>query len=199
MKIAHKSSLKTVAFAVGDALRRAGIEATLTGGSCATVHSDAKYQSMDIDFVLRSAPTQTDLDRAMSKVGFEREGARYVHSESPYFVEFPLGPLGIGDDYQIKPVELRLGSSRIQALSPTDACRDRLAAFYHWNDRQSLQAAVEVARRRKVNLKLIERWSRDEGAARQFKEFRRALDGSRRAGSSRPLLRSRQGRVTVTG
>jgi hypothetical protein len=64
-----------------------------------------------------------------------------------FFVEFPVGPLGIGRDLAVKPVQIRIGGGarRIRALSATDCCRDRLAAFYHWNDRQSLDAAVDIA------------------------------------------------------
>lgn len=47
---------------------------------------------------------------------------------------------------------LRVGRGRTLALSPTDACRDRLAAFYHWSDRGGLAAAVAIAQRHRVNM-----------------------------------------------
>jgi hypothetical protein len=40
---------------------------------------------------------------------------------------------------------------------------DRLAGYFHWNDRQGLEQAIAVARRHPVNLIDIERWARDEG------------------------------------
>ena len=61
------------------------------------------------------------------------------------------------------------------ALSATDSCRDRLAAFYHWNDRQSLEVAVHIARRQKVNLRKIRQWSEQEDHLEQFEEFQRRV------------------------
>jgi hypothetical protein len=57
------------------------------------------------------------------------------------------------------------------ALSPTDSCRDRLAAFYHWRDRQSLRLAVAVARHQAVDLEAIRKWSRAEGSLAEYEEF----------------------------
>jgi hypothetical protein len=56
-------------------------------------------------------------------------------------------------------------------LSATDSCRDRLAAFYHWGDRQSLTVAAWIAVRNRVNVGALRRWSAAEGAADRFVEF----------------------------
>ena len=64
-------------------------------------------------------------------------------------------------------------------LSATDSCRDRLAAFYHWSDRQSLLDAVEIARIRSVNLRKIREWSTQEGALDAFKRFTELLRAKR--------------------
>ena len=156
-------------------MARAGIKAVLTGGACAALYSRGAYQSSDLDFVLQSAISRGTLDRVMQTIGFHRRGAHYEHAAAPFFVEFPAGPLGIGSDLRIKPVVYRIGRGSVIALSPTDSCRDRLAAFYHWNDRQSLAAAVAIAKRRKVDIPALHRWSEREGALPAFKEFRAAL------------------------
>ena len=65
-------------------------------------------------------------------------------------------------------------------LSPTDACRDRLAAFYHWHDRQSLGVAVSIAVRNRVKLAAIRRWSVGEGMKHGFDEFLDELKIARR-------------------
>lgn len=171
MSITTRSTLAEVAAAVAGALRRAGIAAVLTGGACATFHSGGAYQSTDLDFVIRGRGPRRSLDAAMSAVGFVRHGDRYEHPRSVFFVEFPRGPLAIGDDFNITPIDLKLRAGSVLALSPTDACRDRLAAFFHWSDRQSLRVAVEIARRRRVNLDLIRRWSRRESHLAKFEEF----------------------------
>src|SRR5262249_367761 len=116
-------------------------------------------------------------DAAMAAIGFRRKGNQYVHPRARYLVEFPSGPLGIGADLDIRPVTFRIGRVGVKTLSPTDSCRDRLAAFYHWNDRQGLAVAGEIARRRKVNVGKILEWSRREGAANKSRAFLDALTG----------------------
>ena len=175
MTITRRSTLADVAVIVAASLRSAGFTAVLTGGACATIYSDGAYQSYDLDFIIRAGGNRRDLDQAMAGIGFVRDGDRYHHRATAFFVEFPRGPLAIGDDVDIRPVELKIGRGRTLALSATDACRDRLAAFYHWSDRQSLHSAVEIARRHRVNLAAIRRWSDREGAAERFAEFLAAL------------------------
>jgi hypothetical protein len=156
---------------VGDALRRHGITAVLTGGACASVYTGGSFVSADVDFVLAGRVSQDQLDTAMASVGFSRRGDHYVHTLTKFFVEFPRGPLAIGGEARIRPVHLTIGRTRTLALSPTDSCRDRLAAFYHWNDLQSLRVAAAIARRQRVDLALIRRWSRHEGHLEGFAAF----------------------------
>ncbi len=111
------------------------------------------------------------MDAAMGSVGFTRRQNQYVHSRSRFYVEFPRGPLAIGGDDRIRPVQRRVGQERIPMLSATDSCRDRLAAFYHWNDHQGLTVAAEIAVRNRVNLRALRRWSTAEGAEMAFTEF----------------------------
>jgi hypothetical protein len=179
VSITARSSLGSVAAQVGDALRRHGIRAVLTGGACASLHSGGAYYSVDMDFILLGHVTQAALDAALGSVGFRRSGDRYLHPRARFYVEFPRGPLAIGGDYHIRPVEHRLRRARVLALSPTDSCRDRLAAFYHWNGRQSLAVAVSIALRNRVKLAAIRRWSVTAGAEHRFDEFLAELRAAR--------------------
>jgi hypothetical protein len=171
LRLTARSSLADVAIAVGDALRRAGIRAVLTGGAYANLYSGGAYQSADADFVLGSPCTTEELDRALAPLGFRRDRDHYVHPDLPFFVEFPVGPLGIGDDFGIRPVWRRRRAARTLALSATDACRDRLAAFYHWNDRHSLAAAAAIAARNRVAFGKVREWSRREGNLARYAIF----------------------------
>lgn len=172
MRITKRTPLRHVALAVGRALAGEGIRAVLTGGACASIHSEGRYLSADVDFVLDGYVVVADLDRAMAKVGFYRDANRYLHPRSPFWVEFPRGPLAVGGDLDVRPIRLEDGSeASALALSPTDSCRDRLAAFYHWNDRQSLGVALEIATRHDLDLERIRRWSAREGHAMRFEEF----------------------------
>lgn len=176
MKISPQSSLGEVAACVSLVLERAGIVAVLTGGACATLYSQGAYQSSDLDFILQTVVSEVELDTAMKSIGFHRRGNQYENPETPFFVEFPAGPLGIGSDLGVQPVPYRIGQVMVPALSPTDSCRDRLAAFFHWKDRQSLETAVAIARHHKVDLETIKRWSESEGALPDFDEFVSRLD-----------------------
>jgi hypothetical protein len=69
-------------------------------------------------------------------------------------------------------------------LTPTDCVMDRLAWFYHSNDPQGLAQAIEVARRHRVSLARIERWSEGERAREKFREFKRKLAAAKRASRS---------------
>lgn len=171
MRLGARSSISKVALVVGAALRQHGIRAVLTGGACVSLHTDGTYVSKDIDFVIEGGPGPGELDAALAEIGFRQDGDRYVHPDIPFYVEFPPGPLAVGGDVNIRPVDVRGPTGSAYALSPTDACRDRLAAFYHWDDRQSLRQAVSIARRRKVNLAAIRRWSEAEGKGPAFREF----------------------------
>ncbi len=179
MKITARTTLETVAVAVGATLAASGIRAVLTGGACAGIYSGGVFSSQDVDFVLEGRVTLSSLDAAMASLGFTRSGNRYVHPESPYWVEFPRGPLGIGADLDVRPVPLR-SDRKVLALSPTDSCRDRLVAFFHWSDRQSLAVAVEIALRHDVDLARIRRWSKGEGHVERCADFERELERRKR-------------------
>lgn len=183
MRLTSRSSLADVAAAVGDALRRAGIRAVLTGGACAELYAEGAPASYDADFILAADTRTEDLDRALAPLGFVRKRDRYAHARLPFHVEFPAGPLGIGQDSRIKPVMHTRRGARTLALSATDACRDRLAAFYFWNDRHGLAAAVLIARRNAVSFAKIRGWSRAEGRDRQYDLF---LGELRRGRTRRP-------------
>jgi len=121
---------------------------------------------------------------ALSTLGFAREGDRYVHRLISFFVEFPSGPLGIGRDLKIRPVWRSRRAAKTLALSATDACRDRLAAFYFWKDQQSLAAAVAIAVRNRVAFAKIRAWSRSESHAEGYVLFLAEL--RRRRAAHRP-------------
>lgn len=178
MRLTAASSLPEVAVAVGSHLGRRGVTAVLTGGACVAVYTDGSYVSKDADFVIQGRTQQSTLDDALAEFGFVREGDRYVHPLVRFYIEFPPGPLAIGADLAIQPVEVVVADEVALARAPTDACRDRLAAFYHWHDRQSLSLAVRLAQHQRIDLDAIREWSRAEGSLDGFDEFLRELNGA---------------------
>jgi len=186
MTLSQRSSLGAVAAAVASSLRGQGIDAVLTGGACASIYSGGAYHSRDLDFIVVGSVSQATMDSAMAASGFARRGDRYIHPRARFYVEFPRGPLAIGGDHRVRPVTRPTAHGRIRMLSPTDSCRDRLAAFYHWGDRQSLTVAAWIAARNRVAMAALRRWSVAEGAGDRFSEF---VAEKRRLQRSRPERR----------
>jgi hypothetical protein len=190
--LTSKSTLQEVAVTVGAHLNRRGIRAVLTGGACVAIHTGT-YVSKDADYVIQSNVRQQTLEDALGELGFSRRGDQYVHPEVPFFIEFPPGPLSIGDDLNIVPTDLTVGGIAALGLSATDSCRDRLAAFYHWDDRQALELAVDIARKQPVDLDVVRRWSDAEGKADEHDEFLRKVAQERRR-----RVRRRRGKSPVS-
>jgi hypothetical protein len=71
------------------------------------------------------------------------------------------------------------GNKILKLLSPTDCIKDRLAAYYHWNDRQSLEQAILLYRSNEVDLKEIRRWSKIEGMIEKYQVFVKLLGADR--------------------
>jgi len=172
--IDRASSLVDVAYAVGGAFQRAGVLAVLTGGSAATFYSDA-YQSLDLDFVLSFRGASSIVVATIEGLGFARSGSHYVHARSRYTLDFPRGPLMIGGDEIRTWSTSQHGEDTLHVLTRTDCVRDRLSAFYHWNDRSSLRSACVVAASGTVDFDVIRDWSLRENSSSKYAEFLRTL------------------------
>ena len=84
-------------------------------------------------------------------------------------------PASVGEEPIGRAAEIKKGGKTLRLLSPTDCVKDRLAAFYHWDDRQSLEQALLVARHNPLDVRDIERWSKVEGKETQFRIFMKRL------------------------
>jgi hypothetical protein len=172
-------TLRQVAFEVCTALDRAGAEAVLTGGGAASVYAPDTVRSDDLDFVLTWSSNPADTVEVLAELGFVRKRgtAEYKHPSTHYFIEFLPGPLAVGEEIIKRWETLREGLRILHLLSATDSCRDRLAAFYHWSDRNALRQALAVAQANqgRLDLNRIRRWSLAEGHGDRCSEFLSAL------------------------
>ena len=66
----------------------------------------------------------------------------------------------------------------LNLLSPTDCVKDRLAAYYHWNDLQCLEQALTVTEHREIDFNEVRRWSSLEGMQIKFNEIKERLQHS---------------------
>lgn len=168
-------SIEELAALVCETLVRHGIQVVLSGGSVVSIYSDNAYLSYDLDFI--QTGLARPVDDGMEELGFRKAGRHWSHPRSPFVIEFPPGPVQVGDATVTEFAERATPLGVLRLLSPTECVMDRLAAFYHWGDRQCLQQALAVASRQQVDLERIEQWSRREGAAEKFGEFAGRLSG----------------------
>jgi hypothetical protein len=173
-------SLKTMnqaelAAFVQTALRRVDINLVLTGGAAVTFYTSNKYMSRDLDLVDLGFSSFQKIKAEMKGIGFHQKGRHFEHPETPFLVEFVASPLSVGNEPVSAIDEIKLPTGLLKIISPTDCVKDRLAAYFHWDDWQSLDQALLVARSKKISTKEIERWSKAEKMMEKFKVFRNRL------------------------
>jgi hypothetical protein len=173
-RIAEMTAEELGAF-VCQTLAGADIKVTLTGGACVAIWSNGKYVSKDLDFIEEGPVPRTRVRSVMKSIGFQEEGRYFTHSDTKFFVEFPTGPLSIGNERIERFSERNTVVGKLRLLSPTDCVKDRLAAFYHWKDRPSLEQALLVARDQEIDLSDVQMWSIAEGQEARFEEFEERL------------------------
>lgn len=174
-RIDENTSLEDLAASVCTTLEAHGISVVLSGGAVVSIYSDAEYVSDDLDFIPIGLARK--VDGAMKSLGFEKQQRHWTHPRSRYWVEFPPGPVAIGEETirNFAARETRAGTLRL--LAPTECVMDRLAWYFHGADTQCLEQALLVAARHPVDLQRIERWARGERphGEQRFREFERRL------------------------
>jgi len=147
----------------------------LSGGAAVAFYSCYQYVSGDIYLVNIYSTGNREIHKAMTQLGFIKIGRHYQHPDSPHIVEFPPGPLTVGEEPVKKIQQFELETGNISIISATDCIKDRLAAYYHWGDRQSLLQAEWVAQLQDVDLDEIRRWSKGEGKITEFKKIKNRM------------------------
>ncbi len=152
-------------------LRKKGINVVLSGGATVAIYTSNKYVSNDIDLVNVQFADRKKIKSAMEDIGFREAGRSFEYPGTRLFVEFPPGPLSVGDE-PIKQVdEIKYETGILKVISPTECIKDRLSWYYHFGDRQCLSQAVLVAENNKIDLAEIKRWSKSEGKGEEFESI----------------------------
>ncbi len=133
---------------------------------------------MDIDLVNTQFTQRQKIEKSMGEIGFSPVGRHFEHPETGQIVEFPPGPLILGNARVEEIIEIEFVTGTLRVISPTDCVKDRLAHYYHWGDRQCLAQAVLVSENHPIYLVEIENWSKNEGKQSQFEEIRDQLEAS---------------------
>lgn len=162
-------TLKELAGYISEELRKEGIEAILVGGACVTIYSNNRYQSFDLDYV--TYEDMKKVKKILKDIGFIEKQKYFKHKDCPWIVEFVSPPVSVGNEAirEFNKIQTPLGT--IKMLLPVDSVKDRLASFYHWNDKQSLEQALSICREQKIDIKEVERWSLQEKHSDKFQIF----------------------------
>ena len=163
-------SLKDLAITISDYLGRNGIDVVLTGGACVSIYTNNKYMSYDLDYVFISGDHKKTKE-LLGQIGFYPEDRYFKHMDTEYFLDFVPPPLSVGSEPVKEIAEINKNNKTLRLLSPTDCVKDRLAAYYHWNDRQSLEQAVLVCKDNDIDLQEVKRWSLNEGMRGKYLKF----------------------------
>ena len=175
MKAIQSMSLGELAAFICTHLSRNDINVVLSGGACVSIYSDNKYSSYDLDFIENISSTRIKIKKVMAEIGFYEEDRYFKHPETAFFVEFPSGPLALGKE-PVKEINfMTFPTGKLNILSATDCIKDRLAAYYFWDDRQSLEQAVLVAKNNPVDFKEIKRWSKNEDMLQKYLSIEKTL------------------------
>jgi hypothetical protein len=166
-------SIGEFAALVASKLEAKGISTVLSGGAVVSIYTDNKYMSYDADFI--TASDNKKINEVMSELGFKKQGKDFKHPETNFFVEFPTGPLAVGNQLIKAKGQLEFKGHKLKLLSPTESVMDRLAGYFHWNDLQNLDQAIWIARQHPVKLEKIKKWAKDEGHSEKFEIFRKKL------------------------
>ena len=120
MKPIADMSVEELAGLVCETLANVGITTTLTGGACVAIWSDGKYVSRDLDFIEEGPVPRRKVKDALTMIGFKEKDRYFIHPETEFYVEFPAGPLTVGDErvYEVETRDSRHGS---WASAPADS------------------------------------------------------------------------------
>lgn len=161
--------IKELAGFICESLKDNGIDAVLVGGACVSIYSHNRYQSYDLDFA--SYNDLKSIEKILGELGFRRSGRSFSRPDCSYLIDFVNPPIAIGHE-SIRSFEiLKTVAGSLTLLTATDCVKDRLAAFFHWNDEQAFEQALLVAKEHAINLPNIKRWAKIEGYQEKLKQF----------------------------
>ncbi len=171
----ENAGIKKITAIIFEHLQKNGIEAVLVGGACVSIYSDNKYISYDIDLI--TASSIKTMIPILEQLGFKNTGGRlFENPNCKFIIDFVAPPVSIGDApvSEFNYIDTRFGT--ICLLTPTDCVKDRLAAYFFWNDLQSLDQAVMVAIRNKIDIQDIKKWAQKQGEIKKYNIFSKKIN-----------------------
>lgn len=170
-------SLRDLAGFISEELRKKGIDTVLVGGACVTIYSENRYQSYDLDYV--TYEDMKKVKKALQELGFIEKDKYFQHKNCPWFIEFVSPPVAVGNEFVQNYNHVKTPLGIIKMLHPIDTVKDRLAAFYHWKDKQSLEQALSICNEQSIDIDELKNWSIAEGFEQKFQIFESLLHKNR--------------------
>lgn len=158
-----KTSIIELAAIVADHLQKHDIEVVLVGGLAVEIYTANLYLTKDIDMVKTNYKSSRELNYAMAKLGFQKKGRIFVNATTEITVEFPSGPLSVGDESVAKTTIAKVANGDIPILQASDVIKYRLAAYIHWKDKQSLVQALAILTKHPIKLQILKSFCNQEG------------------------------------
>ncbi|GHC44433.1 hypothetical protein [Roseibacillus persicicus] len=159
-------------------LQKAGIETVLVGGAVVAIYTEGLYQSGDLDMVPDEFERKR-IEEVLTAIGFEARAGRYFgHPQCEHLlVEFPKGPVELGEEFPVTPAEELVSGEILKILSPTDCVKDRLAGYIHWQTRDTFDQAVLVCKKQaeRIDWSVLKNWCKREGALGAYEELEKAV------------------------
>lgn len=113
----------------------------VVGGSSITAYAPTVYTSMDIDFAVLSGLDKPKLRKALLEIGFAEHGRVFQNPDTAFALDF-VAETPFVDQQPIKTFqEMKTKYGGFKVFRLEDAIADRVAAFIHWSDSQSLEVA----------------------------------------------------------
>ncbi|MDR3243901.1 MAG: hypothetical protein LBT79_04050, partial [Elusimicrobiota bacterium] len=125
----------------------------------------------DFDFVCEH--TLDEIEIALNAICFKRNGRLFINDKCKFTLDFVAPPVMIAQEHISDKSILKTKFGDLYLLTPMDCVRDRLAAYYFWNDPQCFQQALLVYKNytAQIDINIIKNWSIKENFKDKFEEF----------------------------
>jgi len=144
-------------------LKENGIDVVLSGGSCMEIYTHKNFSSYDIDFITNPSYTAKKISEVMLSIGFNKvDGRYYKYENNPNYIEFPTGPVSLGNEFPKKFDELKTLVGTLVLLTPTDCIKDRLCAYVYHGGNECFQQAMAVAHLNEIDINNLKKWAKNE-------------------------------------
>jgi hypothetical protein len=111
------------------------------------------------------------MHEAMALLGFFKEGKEFHNVTTEITVEFPSGPLGVGDEIISHEEITQTPDGKIKILSASDVVKDRIAHDLYSNDPQALIQALCVMLCHSITPEIIKGFCVREKSEEYFKKI----------------------------